>query len=833
MSEAREAQDAQFNATEGTQRAARELLGEDDQVSGGDIAFLGRYAQLPESSHWEAEASFPDEAKRAKETLARYVDALPEELVSLVVSVAGQPEADVLGGDFDFQRGIETLLKAQSPAPETQDGRLSAEYMEARKNFVVAVANRFRDEQASAQTESEMETLRQLAGRTEGLLFSGSPNMVDYVGGFDDMIDVATAAQDAPLLKRLNWESKESLMQAITFTGEPDGVVSYFTDKVEAADPVSKLQILKLGDQLARQAMDTGSYGDNAAQLLYRVFEAAEQDGTALASLAAGYYRSNLETLFQDDMQVVGDSATELVWQERYGLTPAYQLPENLKDYYTVSHVASDAVGLRDSWGTIKLADTKTDTITANDDISVLARLGEVMRMRGVTAELVGDSIRWAAANLSEGEARDKIAGMRDPAQVAAFAQEQLHGAFPQPVEIVPEPLRNKLEGLQVPGGDVDYTVRLIQELHLPSMREMVEDTLGVGLSAVDLQSQVFLLDFMAKADHKAFDRLSAVMHEKPGLGPEFLESFLALEHGEEFGMGLLSIAEHSTPEQARQVAEFVQQFREAGKDFAGIFAGEGEGFGGQVEWAVQERLVELLSVTEEVARQGSFEMDIVGDRSVEIRDLDQLLKDFAVLAGAMQDLTETMHDSTSRRVTAEGVPFDMYRFEPNKDGGKSVLLYARPEGAYGYDKDIEYGNNRGVEASVSFMIDPVSQQPLSVYKHGRSNALSIRFDREGRLPDESAQSAERDPTREDGLMSIDIGAVLGDGDDFGVRIGRIIAAGNILHSRNQGRSESLNHSHEYFNQAKYGQASGFREFAHRMRFQAESRLSQGRSRAA
>lgn len=135
-------------------------------------------------------------------------------------------------------------------------------------------------------------------------------------------------------------------------------------------------------------------------------------------------------------------------------------------------------------------------------------------------------------------------------------------------------------------------------------------------------------------------------------------------------------------------------------------------------------------------------------------------------------------------------------------------MAYVRPEGGYGYDSRMEYGNRKGVEASISFMVDPTN--PHRILKTKDPDAVSIRFDREGRLVDEAPDSDRRDPTRHDGLISVDVSSGVGDVSRLPVKIGRFIAAGNRIRARKQGSEDSLHHNTNYFDQEKYGGAEGF-----------------------
>lgn len=73
----------------------------------------------------------------------------------------------------------------------------------------------------------------------------------------------------------------------------------------------------------------------------------------------------------------------------------------------------------------------------------------------------------------------------------------------------------------------------------------------------------------------------------------------------------------------------------------------------------------------------------------------------------------------------------------------------------------------------------------------------------------EPADSDRRDPTRKDGLISVDVSSGMGKSDTLPVRIGRLIAAGNRIRARRIGTEDSLHHNTKYFDQEKYGDGDG------------------------
>ena len=170
------------------------------------------------------------------------------------------------------------------------------------------------------------------------------------------------------------------------------------------------------------------------------------------------------------------------------------------------------------------------------------------------------------------------------------------------------------------------------------------------------------------------------------------------------------------------------------------------------------------------------------------------------------------------------------------------VLLYTRPEGSGRFDSMIEYGkirskydktnNNSGVEASISFIVNPIDPfaknrtphlpspfrpdhhkvKDPKYYDHATMDKVSaIRLDREGRAPDASANDPNRDPIEEIGTISVDLAAINDRADTPSGKIARFFSVGNSLRTKLTGVDSALNHNTHWFEQSNYGTADGFK----------------------
>lgn len=205
-----------------------------------------------------------------------------------------------------------------------------------------------------------------------------------------------------------------------------------------------------------------------------------------------------------------------------------------------------------------------------------------------------------------------------------------------------------------------------------------------------------------------------------------------------------------------------------------------------------------------------------------------QILRQLNTAISQLYDIVYSPDFNTT--LVAKSQEFSLYRlWDTNWVTGDTeeksmVSVYIRPEGAETYDQNLEYGRNgEGVEASISFVIDTAVKEGevLEVGKHRGNqpdNRLSIRLDREGVAPqDRTKKHIQRDPTKFQGTLSLDIGSVIGDENWFGTKVGRLLAWGNLLRCEANGQQTQLNHSTQYFMPAD-GRADYFSEDAKRLR---------------
>lgn len=255
---------------------------------------------------------------------------------------------------------------------------------------------------------------------------------------------------------------------------------------------------------------------------------------------------------------------------------------------------------------------------------------------------------------------------------------------------------------------------------------------------------------------------------------------------------------------------EAINSLQSAAKDLRSAFP---EVYASGVEKAVHSLVASTVYAIDEHIRNGDKTSTIIPlngsyDNGLPLHlegDDPLMLMDF--LTKSLQQLSDTVNDpNLQTSIYSNGDGYRVYRLWTNNTANNNVTVYIRPFGDVDFDSDIEYGRNgEGVEASVSYVVEPDRTAGLiEVGKHRGSaedKRISIRLDREG-IDQRKAKfegDTSRDPTRQSGTLSLDVGSIIGDENWMSTKVGRFLAWGNVLRSRATQDAPQLNHVRDYF----------------------------------
>ena len=358
----------------------------------------------------------------------------------------------------------------------------------------------------------------------------------------------------------------------------------------------------------------------------------------------------------------------------------------------------------------------------------------------------------WVDIDLLDPHYQDLIAKDQERRKQVSLAQAALHHDFPALPEdailrrIAPNiaasvSSSNRLnlicDGLHAPISLLNYKDNSVQGInqedalllssaHNPDIKHAISSSLNLDLADISLSSQIQLLKFMTEAGSDRFDRLSNTLSNiDEKLRLKLAENFLAADFGDDFGDSLLEIAgsEHLTSEQKSQFLDTMSDCRESIGEITSFYSGFDNQFFRQYARAANERLTDATTVFRKIARNNSASADL--DWAGEAKfDYDSALEALTYEANSLKIISGTVNDTISdvegcfvERILTPDTEHEraVYNFYSPNHG--YVLLYVRPEGSSTFDPRVEYGRlssrynengrNAGVEASISFIVDP------------------------------------------------------------------------------------------------------------------------------
>lgn len=386
----------------------------------------------------------------------------------------------------------------------------------------------------------------------------------------------------------------------------------------------------------------------------------------------------------------------------------------------------------------------------------------------------------------------------------------------------------------------------LIGMAHNQDIKALIDEELGIDLADIEFDAQVQLLKYMTEAEGDRYDKLRQSLNTvSDKLKIKLANGFLAADFGEDFGDALLDIAESDkiSDEQLGEILDNVDSCRKSIGRIANLYTGYQDGeFSKEYARAANERLTDAIMAFREIGKMGeaNAELGWFGEASLDydsaVEALEYETQSLEIISGTMNDVREGKSGAFAEKILTpdEFHTRTMYNFYSPEHG--YVLLYTRPEGSHSFEPMLEYGkvrsrysevsNNGGVEASISFIVNPVDPFALpnpfrpdrnkikdaAYYDSGTMDKVSaIRIDREGRAPGAAADDPNRDPISEDGTVSVDLAAINDRMDTPSGKIARLFSIGNKIRNTNNGKF-SLNHNTNWFNQDRYGTASGFKD---------------------
>ena len=407
--------------------------------------------------------------------------------------------------------------------------------------------------------------------------------------------------------------------------------------------------------------------------------------------------------------------------------------------------------------------------------------------------------------------------------------------------------MTEQYETLQfMPIDTIDVTNRdMLQVIHETYVRNRFSESVGFVLEELSFDAQDKAVQYMLSADWGTFSRLQKALGERVSTGDkvDLFEAFLATEFGDDYGDRLLTIAEHVPGDKLETVLRGLKQTREGIAGIAHWFSDVDAQFAATQQIAVSERVTDFIATIAATAEHGAIRVNVQpgeGDDGAEGRfmytaDTEQAIKDLSELAANIKKQEGILNDPDTvvTRVVVENDNFSRFRLLNPRLG--TMVANIRPYGTRSRgDAQYEIGSHKkGVEASFGLLTN--LHDPYGISPHADMRSFSLRFDREGHRPDVSALAPGRQATNQEGTVVADVASIFsfGDPNEPATRIGRAIAAGGRIRSRELGTPDSLNHN--MLSDQSYGDADVFAALAQKVidKFDAMAKTTSRRKLAS
>lgn len=310
----------------------------------------------------------------------------------------------------------------------------------------------------------------------------------------------------------------------------------------------------------------------------------------------------------------------------------------------------------------------------------------------------------------------------------------------------------------------------------------------GVGIDDISDEARVQLFRVGVSLEGADYSRIKSLVAKIPQiLRNSLAEAFLAIEFGEDFSDILLSLAENMKSEELVLLLEKVRFVREQAHRYADGFVGFDPELAGAIRRAAAERITEALYVAREIATSDRHRASarVLGGR-ITVESYDEVMDTLKLIEKGFAKYNAAV-DSKNFNIAYESESSVGIYLGENHDVLAQCKPYGTPKGEYMHG--VEHSEEGQFNVSVNVLGE--DEMPYEIRDYQRRYGLSIRLDLEGIIRDQNGGKVDFDATRDQLIVSLDIGSLRGATDNPNVRVARIISLGNKLRRKNlqQGRS--------------------------------------------
>lgn len=261
----------------------------------------------------------------------------------------------------------------------------------------------------------------------------------------------------------------------------------------------------------------------------------------------------------------------------------------------------------------------------------------------------------------------------------------------------------------------------------LPGFAHLFNEVTGTPLEAVPLAKIARWTEVMAVADRAQIDRFRTVYD---GLGDEaasaLMESYVALEHGAEFGDELLDLVEQGDPVEVMPLIDQVNQIRADIRVWGGLFCDYDPELTARLVQGFDQRNTEVLTTAAELARSGPYTLDTQAKLgAVEVTSTQQVQRGLELIGRGAAGLASLRLRPALPREAYPGVEAQYL------EADRSILLTTRQETIAKGEHDLRLERGRWSRANFTVDVSDAGTTVALLPAEREATALSIRLDLE------------------------------------------------------------------------------------------------------
>ncbi len=359
-------------------------------------------------------------------------------------------------------------------------------------------------------------------------------------------------------------------------------------------------------------------------------------------------------------------------------------------------------------------------------------------------------------------------------------------------------------------------------------IRQKINHEFDIDLAALNLRTQYQLLDYIKnKSEHEilGLKKYLGLGDEKSTSRINRLKSFLSVEFDMRAGDKLLSISAKLPPEQAEKIINIYTAILDTTFRLSSSIARSKhlknssldgrtkDNINNNLSDALMRRATDILTTAHLLTDGNHVAVNNIDGRKIEVKNISEVIEALEIYSDILTRIEILLNNDAGTKFNLDsrsnvgGVTiYNLSSADSTAGKYKYFSISLRGEGTNNHNTDIEYDG----EARINFLFNdqPI---PLEINQAARSQAISIRLDRECFIVDENDRIVSRDNTIADGRLSLDLGSLHENSGQENQILSRSISIGNYYNNLARKKKPEFYHNKESFYQ-DLGQANNFKQ---------------------